>query len=355
MAKKKAAPIVGFGGNEDQLTVQKSLPLFALWRSELSLSEFKILDSYLSRIDSHHPEKRVVEFDKGELEGLLGVQKINKRDLIQRLKHLMGNVVEVPDSSMKKGVRLVTLFEEADADPDEQGLWRIRLECTSKAMKYFFNVENLGYLRYKLRCITQLSSRYSYIMFTYIEHNRFRKAWDVDLDELKAILDCDKEDLYREYRYFNQRILKSTQKELNEKTECRYTYAPIKRGRSVVAIRFEVETLPALDVGPVDPDQYTIDDLQRVDENRDGICEGFSAPEFADFNEDQLRALKDLAWPKMRQEDVDRHNAVLGDYKMACEYAVSDYLRQRILTARIRKPKNLYAYISKMIINDKEG
>lgn len=354
MAKKKAATIVGFGGNEDQLTVQKSLPLFALWRSELSLSEFKILDSYLSRIDSHHPERRVVEFDKGELERLLGVQKINKRDLIQRLKHLMGSVVEIPDSSMKKGVRLVTLFEEADADPDEHGLWRIRLECTSKAMRYFFNVENLGYLRYKLRCITQLSSRYSYIMFTYIEHNRFRKAWDVDLDELKALLDCDKEDLYREYRYFNQRILKSTQKELNEKTECHYTYAPIKRGRSVVAIRFEVETL-ALDVEPVDPDQYTIDDLQRVDEDRDGICEGFSAPEFADFDEDQLRVLKDLAWSKTQEGDVDRHNAVLGDYKAACEYAVSDYLRQRILMARIRKPKNLYAYISKMIINDKDG
>ena len=34
MARKKIEPIVGLG-NEDKLTVQKSLPLFALWRLSL--------------------------------------------------------------------------------------------------------------------------------------------------------------------------------------------------------------------------------------------------------------------------------------------------------------------------------
>lgn len=241
MARKKVEPITSLG-NEDKLTVQKSLPLFALWRSDLTLAEFKILDTYLARIDSHKPERRVVEFEKGELEKMLGVQKINQKDLEVRLKHLMGNVVEIPDSSMKKGFRLVSLFEEAVAEPDEQGLWKIRLECTQKAMKYFFNVENLGYLRYKLRCITSITSRYTYIMFVYLESNRFRKSWEVGLDELKAILDCDKEDTYKEFKRFNDLILKKVQKEMNEKTECRYSYEPIKKGRSVVAVRFIYRT-----------------------------------------------------------------------------------------------------------------
>ena len=189
MARKKIEPIVGLG-KEDKLTVQKSLPLFALWRSELTLSEFKILDIYLSRIDSHKPDKRQVLLTKGEIEEALGVQKINNTDLKARLKHLMGNVVEVPDKDTKKGFRLVTLFEEAEAEQDENGLWQVKLECTQKAMKFFFNVDNLGYLRYKLRCITSLTSRYTYIMFVYLEANRFRKSWEVELDELKAILHC---------------------------------------------------------------------------------------------------------------------------------------------------------------------
>ena len=236
MARKKIEPITSLG-NEDKLTVQKSLPLFALWRSELTLAEFKILDTYLSRIDSHKPEKRAVMFEKGELEKILGVKKINNQDLETRLKHLMGNVIEIPDESMKKGFRLVTLFEEAVAEQDDYGLWQVKLECTQKAMKYFFNIENLGYLRYKLRCITSLTSRYTYIMFIYLEANRFRKSWDVPLDELKQILDCDKEETYKAFKRFNDLILKKVQKEMNEKTECRYSYEPIKKGRSTLKLR----------------------------------------------------------------------------------------------------------------------
>lgn len=242
MARKKIEPIISLG-KEDKLTVQKSLPLFALWRSDLTLPEFKILDTYLSRINSRKPERRVVIFEKGELEKILGVQKINIQDLKARLKHLMGNVVEVPDSSSKKGFRLVSLFEEAIAEQDEYGLWKVKLECTQKAMKYFFNVENIGYLRYKLRCITSLTSRYTYIMFTYLERNRWRKSWEVELDELKAILHCDNEETYKEFKRFNDRLLKRVQKEMHEKTECQYSYEPIKKGRSVTAIRFTVATL----------------------------------------------------------------------------------------------------------------
>ena len=261
MARKKIEPIKSLG-NEDKLTVQKSLPLFSLWRSELTLAEFKILDTYLGRIDSHKPEKRAVVFEKGELENLLGVEKINNQDLKIRLKHLMGNVVEVADESVKKGFKLVTLFEEAVAEQDDYGLWQIKLECTQKAMKYFFNVENIGYLRYKLRCITSLTSRYTYIMFIYLEANRYRKSWDVPLEELKKILNCENEETYKQYKRFNDLLLKRVQKEMYEKTECRYSYEPIKKGRSVVAIRFEVETLPKIE--EEDSEQITIEEWQEI-------------------------------------------------------------------------------------------
>lgn len=242
---------------ENKLTVQKSLPLFALWRSDLTLAEFKILDTYLSRIDSRKPDRRAVLFEKGELEQILGVKKINLSELKERLKHLMGNVVEVNDATKTKSFRLVTLFETAEAVQDEyDGLWKIVLECTQTAMKYFFNIENLGYLRYKLRCITALTSRYSYILFVYLEANRFRKSWEVGLDELKHLLSCENEPTYMEFKRFNDRLLKRCHKELNEKTECHFIYEPVKKGRSVVAIRFTLETLPALE--PIDPNQMTL-------------------------------------------------------------------------------------------------
>ena len=241
MAKKKSTPIKGVGKDpENKLTVQKSRPLFALWRSDLALSEFKILDAYLARINSWNPDQRVVVFEKGELEAILGVKRINTDDFKARLKSLMQPIF----LNHERGFKGVPLFEEADCRQDEKtGLWTVSLECTRKAMKYFFNIDELGYFRYKLRSITNLKSRYTYVLFTYLETNRYRKTWEVALNELKEMLNCETDELYKEYKFFNQRILKRCQKELHEKTECRYSYEPVRSGRSVVAIRFTLETL----------------------------------------------------------------------------------------------------------------
>lgn len=246
--KKKIEPIIGPGKDpENKLTVQKSRPLFSLWRSDMTLAEFKILDTYLSRIDSRKPDKRTVIFTKGELEQLLGVKKINKADLSQRLNNL-GRFVEVEKSDRK--IHKVALFEEAYGEMDDYGLWQVKLTCTPSAMKYIFNIEELGYLRYKLRCITSLTSRYTYILFMYLEANRFRKTWEVEVDELKKILSCDDDELYKEFKRFNERILKRCQKELHEKSECRFTYEPIKKGRRVAAVKFTLETIA--DIFPED-------------------------------------------------------------------------------------------------------
>lgn len=351
MARKKIEPITSLG-SEDKLTVQKSLPLFSLWRSELTLAEFKILDTYLSRIDSHKPDKRTVVFEKGELENLLGVKRIRTEELDERLKHL-GTPIKLndPNSKSKRFTR-ISLFEKSVAEQDDFGLWQVELTASQSAMKYFFNVDNLGYLRYKLRCITSLTSRYTYIMFIYLEANRFRKSWDVPLDELKQILDCDKEETYKAFKRFNDLILKKVQKEMHEKTECRYSYEPVKKGRSVVAVHFEVETLPKLTVEDYDQNQYTIDDWQNS--KRDDICHGFSSPEFEDFTDEQLELLKDLGWSKKRDADYQKHKALLNDTVLACEYAVSDYLRQAIIMAKTRHPKNLFLYVKKMVENDSD-
>ena len=349
MARKKIEPITSLG-SEDKLTVQKSLPLFALWQSELTLAEFKILDTYLSRIDSHKPEKRAVMFEKGELEKILGVKKINNQDLEIRLKHLMGNVIEIPDESMKKGFRLVTLFEEAVAEQDDYGLWQVKLECTQKAMKYFFNIENLGYLRYKLRCITSLTSRYTYIMFIYLEANRYRKSWDVPLDELKQILDCDKEETYKAFKRFNDLILKKVQKEMLEKTECRYSYKPIKKGRSVVAVHFEVETLPKASLEEVDENQMTLEDyICTTTNNKPLWCNALADGSFTNEQLDEIDSIISIVpervLPEPTSSDMD-----------SIDIRRYHYIAQKWSTLKRKNSenpiKNKFSYLKKMIEND---
>lgn len=350
MARKKIEPIISLG-NEDKLIVQKSLPLFSLWRSELTLAEFKILDTYLSRINSHDTNKRVVMFEKGELENILGVKKINQKDLEDRLKHLMGNVVEIADEDIKKGFKLITLFEEAIAEQDKNGLWQIKLECTQKAMKYFFNIENLGYLRYKLRCITSLTSRYTYIMFIYLEANRYRKSWDISVDELKQILDCDKEETYKAFKRFNDLLLKKVQKEMNEKTECRYKYEPIRKGRNVVAIHFEIETLSNTNLEEIDENQMTFEQWQEEAVKEKELWQ--EPLEAFEFNQEQYDEIFSVLIT-IPSDKLPQSQACHGSVELM-RYHYLDQKAKEILRRDKQKPiRSKFAYLLKLMKQDAE-
>lgn len=341
--KKVIEPIVGPGKEpENKLTVQKSLPLFSLWRSDMSLAEFKILDTYLSRINSRDPEKRSVVFTKGELESLLGVKKINKQDLVGRLKGLY-RAVDVEDSPNK--FRTVGLFEEAYGEIDENGLWTVKLTCTAKAMKYIFNIEKIGYLRYKLRCITSLTSRYTYVLFMYLESNRFRKTWEVSVADLRQILNCDQDELYKEYKRFNERILKRSQKELLEKTECRFDYEPVKTGRRVTAVRFTLETL-ADSIEPAADGQMTIDEyIPDMDDPNEIYA--YVLPK--SFTPEEVEAIKLLALPKVYCDPWG---------PMPKEALVADYLKRKVAIMNAQAAKHPiphpYNYLKAMIERDED-
>lgn len=244
MARKKIDDTIihGLGKQSDKLVVQKSLALFSLWQSKLTLPEFKILDVYLSRINSHEPQRKTVTFTKGELEDILGLKQIKPEVLDQRLANLMTSVRVEQNEDMTYFVR-ITLFEKAEAKIYENGQWTVELQCTQSAAEYIFNIESIGYLRYNLRSIVSLTSRYSYIMFMYLrngEQKHYGKSWEISVSGLKALLGCN-EATYTEYWRFNDLVLKKVQKELHEKTAFRYTYESIKSGKRVVAIRFTVQ------------------------------------------------------------------------------------------------------------------
>lgn len=342
--KKNATPIMGTGKDpENKLLVQKSLPLFSLWRSDMSLAEFKILDTYLSRINSHEPEKRTVVFTKGELEQLLGVKKINKADLSDRLNGL-GRFVEVQHADDK--IHKVGLFEEAVGEMDENGLWTIKLTCTAKAMKYIFNVEKLGYLRYKLRCITSMTSRYTYILFMYLESNRFRKSWVVDVAELREILNCT-EDYYKEFFRFNQKVLQRCQNELHEKTECRFEYEPVKTGRRVTGVRFTLETL-ADSIEPPMPEQMRLDAFDAIDIGDPDDIDGFYADALPpEFTPEEVEVLRSLVVNKMPYDLVS-----LETQRMRV-YHYLEAKTKMMMAIDARHPiKNKFAYMHKMIEGD---
>lgn len=252
-------------GNHDSLTVQKSKPLFALWKSELTLSEFKILDTYLGRINSTDDNHRKVIFQKGELENLFGVKQMRPESLDNRLKHLMTSVV-IPDTKNQKGFVRITLFEKASAELDEYGLWKVELTCTESAKKYIFNIEEINYLRYKLKNIINLKSRYSYILFLYLLENRYRKEWDISINDLKKLLNCDQEESYKQFKRFNDLILKKICKEITNVTDIKFKYSFKRTGRIITDIHFVYITDSLLK-----GQQLTFDQLECIETDAEEI------------------------------------------------------------------------------------
>ena len=238
----KLSDYTGVPKDSKQLIIQKSNPLLSLSETGMSLFELKLLDLYLSRIDSHNPEKRKVRFEKGEIEKLLGVNRIKKEILDKKLDGLFSSV-SVKDKSKPQGFIKMSLFETAAAYLDENGNWLVDLSCSPMAMEYIFNIENMGYLRYRLKDVASFSSRHSYVLYLYLLDNRFRKTWEIEFSELKNLLRCNSEN-YKEFRFFNRDVLKKAQKEIHEKTELSFSYQTIFVNRRIKRIAFTIISAP---------------------------------------------------------------------------------------------------------------
>ena len=351
MAQNKCSCLEGIGKNpEDKLIIQKSNPLSLLGRSDLSLSELKILDMYLSRINTRNPDQRTIHLTKGQLEKALGVTRINKHDLAQRLRNLY-QPIDLANGD-KTRLHLVGLFEEATAEQDDDGIWQVTLTCTVSAMKYIFRAEILGYFHYNLRSIVNISSRYSYVLFTYLERNRYRKTWEVPLSELKCEMKCDGEASYSKFKVFNDRILKRCQKELLEKTECHFEYTPIKRGRKVAAIRFDLKSLAPQIEPPAIAGQINFDDVPEPDDDnwtefyQSACCPaGTDQPEFSPEEIEQVMCIvRSLPDSKLPADD------------MGLQFRQYAYLQERYAAlnraAAQKKIKHRFAYMLKMIKSD---
>ena len=215
-------------------------------------------------------------------------------------------------------------------------------------MKYFFNVDKIGYLRYKLRCITNLSSRYAYILFVYLEHNRFRKSWTVDFEDLKTILSCENESYCDTYKVFNDRLLKRIQKELHEKTECRFSYEPIRNGRKVSAIRFTLESRAVLPAEvlpgnpPINPEETDTEELMLKKYGNEKLSFLAGAMNY-EFNKEETQVIFDT----IVAQYIEPHNDDISRYDFI--HRLYNRMQQRAAAKELEPLKNRYSYFKKLV------
>lgn len=83
---------------------------------------------------------------------------VSARDSFENGDGIYTGICKDPKAGSKEnGFAKISLFEKAEAKQDENGLWQVDLVCTESALEYIFNIENIGYLRYRLKNIIDLT------------------------------------------------------------------------------------------------------------------------------------------------------------------------------------------------------
>ncbi len=220
---------INFVIDEDKL-VLKSRKLLASFIAPLSLIEFKLLDTYLSKVNINDPSSDFVEFYKSDFEKLVGNKRIKGAEIEKITEQFFSkDVIGIEDEESGKKVKF-HLFEILTSEKDARGFIKIRMQCSEKAKPLIFGCLNSGYIKYQLVNISKLRSEYSARLYNYLLSMGFTQTWKISIPKLKERLFC-KGKTYDDFKYLNNKILKPACDEINAITNLKYEYEAVASGR----------------------------------------------------------------------------------------------------------------------------
>ena len=289
---------------DEKYIVEKSKALVWAQFQDYSSGELKILDTYLSRINPREPDSSLVTFTKKEYADLMGLDAdIRTEQLKTYTGGLLSNVVtiDLPD----KGYVQYPLFSEAKCYLDEKsGQVTIEVDCNHKLKTAFFDLAKNGYVRYQLKNIISLRSQYSVRLYPKLKDRPF--GWTVSVEELRQILGATASS-YDVFKDFNKHVLQKAIKEINDITDIDVTTENIRKGRSVVSIKFTVKEKKQILLDKEQADLLAMEEEEQI--SLDGVTDAEPSPIDdpedplalcasalpADFSREQVELLRNLA------------------------------------------------------------
>lgn len=266
---------------DERYIVEKSKALVWAQFQDYSPGELKILDTYLSRINPRDPNASLVTFTKKEYAELMGLDSdIRTEQLKTYTGGLLSNVVtiDLPD----RGYVQYPLFSEAKCYLDDKsGQVTIEVDCNPKLKPAFFDIARNGYVRYQLKNIISLKSQYSVRLYPKLKDRPF--GWQVSVAELREMLGATASS-YDVFKDFNKHVLQKAVKEINDITDITVTTENVRKGRSVVSIKFHVTEKTPHILSKEDAEVFN--DVKKVDENQI-VLDGVIDADYVDVNDEE--------------------------------------------------------------------
>lgn len=227
---------------KDNYLVEKSNVLAKMKSDSYGVDELKLLDVYLARINARDSESRTAVFTKEEFEKVFGMTRVRTQTLQLTTQSMLEKVITLPIGA-DGAYEQVVLFSYASCKKNEDsGKWEVSLACSPEAKEYFFNVEKVGYIKYKLSNVVNFKRKYSFYLYNLLLANEVQKVFRIGLEELKNRLCVPNDsDYYSDTRRFTEKVINPAIDDINENTDIRCTYRGLRiNNRKINFMEFSV-------------------------------------------------------------------------------------------------------------------
>lgn len=198
--------------------------------SRLNLVEQKMLLCLASNIEPNDRDFKTYTFPIKQFHELLGLNGSTKYTELSKItKELLSKVIEI-----RAGEELIQVSWLSSAIYNRnKGTIDMRFD---PLLKPFLLELSSKFTSYRLANVVKLKSTYAIRIYELLKQYEDLRERTISLENLKYYLDAM--DVYPNYANFKQRVLKPSQKELNQKTDISFEFEEIKLGRKVQKIRF---------------------------------------------------------------------------------------------------------------------
>ena len=123
--------------------------------------------------------------------------------------------------------------------PDiKKGQGVIEVEIPKKVMPYLYNLSE-KFTTYQFYNILALKSSYSIMLYELLKSYAWQKHIVLSIEDLRRYLGIG-EEKYKEYKAFRRSVIERSIKEIEQYTDLRITFEPVRKGRYIVALEFNL-------------------------------------------------------------------------------------------------------------------
>lgn len=216
--------------------VVKSNPLVQQARFNLTVTEQKLVIYLISKIRPDATELEPVELSFKDFADICGVQ-IEGGSYQAYIKQLLMNL-----RNTARWVRLENgwqaPFSWIDGTPVVTDYGTVIVQLNKLLTPYLVQLRE-QYTQYKMMYILPMQSKYSVRIYEFLKsYQGLETEIIVPLDALKKLLIAETYDKYKDFRI---NVLDRAMDEINQYTDISVTYRPVKKGRKVDKIAFDIE------------------------------------------------------------------------------------------------------------------